>query len=808
MGARLLYRDSRGQDGQVALAPETPCYVGRALDCAIRTDDAMVSRKHSMIRMENGAYYVEDLGSSNGTHVNNQRVSKHRLTHNDVVRCGSLLLRYVEDGPLVAPNPGRPAAAPAQPAAQVPGMGAAQPGQQYGAGYGAGAPGYPGAQGGAYGAEAGASTPSYAGAPAGGNPFAPAADYGAGAQAGTMSGAQGAGKRGTQRIDSGAGAGSGAGASSGAGAAGAASLAPAVPSGPPSYVSQSGIFGGSAAAASYGGPPPMPRDSAMGFGPPEMPPDGNPFGPPPMPSLDAVIGTPPESRNPFARPGQDDPGPSDTVDEAVERLSKDLEDSRRRLDELQASYDREVADGKRMRAEAATLRDKIQQLNEAILDREEQIKAHQGVAEDLRREQANTREELARARGDLAELAEEMHTKERQIGRIQEDIAKLKDEKEDVGRQLVEVSKTKDEGWKKLNEQLSEIEHLREVINEQERMLEERRVGLVSQEVVIKELRDAREKQIQAMAQLKAERDELQADLRRQQAQLQTVEEENKRLSRLLTEAQAGGHAATVDLTNELREARIEVKKLEADCDRFQELYEQTKGEVQALEERAAQLDNELRAARQSSTTATSTQSVIEESLAKAEAARHKAAEEALRVSKERDDARAATEQVRREAERLKRRIEELESAAPRAQEDPQTRAENEALKRKLAVAETRTAELERSLGELRTELDTARAQGAGAAPAAASGAASAGPSSEVMDAIRNKAVEVYENINDVLSDIRNNLKLVHSDFTGLAGERTDDSVRIIFETLQTLIDSAEDAKGVVRGLRELAEFG
>jgi hypothetical protein len=76
------------------------------------------------------------------------------------------------------------------------------------------------------------------------------------------------------------------------------------------------------------------------------------------------------------------------------------------------------------------------------------------------------------------------------------------------------------------------------------------------------------------------------------------------------------------------------------------------------------------------------------------------------------------------------------------------------------------------------------------------------------MEAIRSKAVEVYENINDVLSDIRNNLKLVHSDFTGLAGERNDDSVRIIFETLQTLIDSAEDAKGVVRGLRELAEFG
>ena len=47
----------------------------------------------------------------------------------------------------------------------------------------------------------------------------------------------------------------------------------------------------------------------------------------------------------------------------------------------------------------------------------------------------------------------------------------------------------KDDGFKKLNEQLAEVEHLREVIREQERMLEERRVGLISLEEVMKELR-------------------------------------------------------------------------------------------------------------------------------------------------------------------------------------------------------------------------------------------------------------------------------------------------------------------------------
>jgi FHA domain len=794
MGARLLYRDSRGRDGQVALAPDTPCYVGRALDCAIRTDDAMVSRKHSMIRMENGAYYVEDLGSSNGTHVNNQRVSKHPLTHNDVVRCGSLLLRYVEDGPLVAGVPGGASARPvvpqqAQPQAAQGGYGA-QPGQASGTGYPAAPTPYsPGAQPG-YGASP--ATPSYL----------PPPGHGAGAAASQ-------GKQGTQRID-------------------AAPAAPAMPP-TPSYssVGQSGIFGGSAAQGAHG-PPPMPRDPnpnlgpGPGFGPPEMPPDGNPFGPPPMPSFanEAPAGTPPDARNPFARPSYEE-GSGDTSDDNIERLSKDLEDTRRRLDELQGGYDREVADGKRMRAEASTLRDKIQQLNETVKDREEQIKAHQGVGEDLRRELAQSRDELAQVRTQMTGVAADMHAKERQIGRIQEDIAKLRDEKEEVGRQLAEVSKTKDEGWKKLNEQLGEIEHLREVINEQERMLEERRVGLVSQEVVIKELREAREKQIQIQAQLKSERDELQTDLRRQQAQLQAVEEENKRLSRLMTESQSGGQAATVDLTNELREARIEVKKLEADCDRYQELYEQAKNEAHELEERVSQLDTDLRTARDSTTAATSTQSVVEDSLTKAEAARHKAAEEALRASRERDDAKNLAEQMRREAERLKRRVEELESAAAKPRPEPAARpaddagarAEKEALARKAAEAERRAGELERSLGELRTELEAARAQLAReqlAGDQAASGVvagAQTGTSPEAVEAIRNKAVEVYESINDVLSDIRNNLRLVHGDFTGLAGERNDDSVRSIFETLQTLIDSAEDAKGVVRGLREIAEF-
>ena len=79
--ARLLFRDSQGREGTVELSPTETVYVGRGLECAIRTDDGMVSRRHSQIRMEGGRYVVEDLGSANGTHLNNTRIQKQAVGH-------------------------------------------------------------------------------------------------------------------------------------------------------------------------------------------------------------------------------------------------------------------------------------------------------------------------------------------------------------------------------------------------------------------------------------------------------------------------------------------------------------------------------------------------------------------------------------------------------------------------------------------------------------------------------------------------------------------------------------------------------
>ena len=59
-------------------------------------DDDKVSRKHAEIGLYGpGAYVLRDLASTNGTYVNDRRVSeKTRLQNGDLIRLGDTLLRF------------------------------------------------------------------------------------------------------------------------------------------------------------------------------------------------------------------------------------------------------------------------------------------------------------------------------------------------------------------------------------------------------------------------------------------------------------------------------------------------------------------------------------------------------------------------------------------------------------------------------------------------------------------------------------------------------------------------------------------
>ncbi|HEY0483811.1 MAG TPA: FHA domain-containing protein [Kofleriaceae bacterium] len=802
--ARLLFRDSQGREGTVELSPTETVYVGRGLECAIRTDDGMVSRRHSQIRMEGGRFVVEDLGSANGTHLNNIRVQKQALGHTDVIQCGSLMIRFIDEGAvniLQQPMPAMSAPPAKKGGTMVLERADAPPPLAGGPGYGQAAPSIS-----SFGSQAPYQPANPAtGLPYGGPPGLPSTPYGAPPQ---MPGG-----------------------------------APAPGYGAPA---RGGGFGGSvgsqSAAQAYGGPPAMPAGTPANQvygGPPGMP-GATPYGgPPAMPGQTGGGATRVgDNASMFGRGGPMGPvgSPAQRADAAENKVLVDLglefdpnkadaeiKGLRGQLEKASANYEREVADGKRVRAESAAMRERVEELKAQIKDREDQVVAHDRVADELRDELQQTRNELTRARGEIADMAENVAARERQAARALEDTAKLREDFEDKNRQLMELSRTKDEGWKKLNEQLTEIEHLREVINEQERMLEERRVGLISQEEVIKELRSEKEKNLKAIAQLRAERDEANTNASRAGAQINGLEEENRRLGRLLVEAQtdSGRGGAQPDhlmkMTGDIRELRVELKKVEADRERLEEQYKRADRDREKLEGRLAQIEVELQEAVHGKLAAESARNVAQDALAKAEVARHRASEEALNASKARDVASTGGDEARRELDRLRRKVADLEKVqAPAAspKDEKELQLEREAGERKLKEALDKAANAERSLKSLQAEVDAAKTDAAKARAEAARARAAADSQAEsVIPAkasapggngeLARAAQEVYESINDILSEMRNNMRLVQGELPNLKAD--SDTMAAVSQAVEALVDSAETAKGALRGLRDLA---
>jgi pSer/pThr/pTyr-binding forkhead associated (FHA) protein len=69
--------------------------IGRSPQTDVPIEDSFASARHARLFERDGLYYVEDLGSTNGTYLNGRRLrSQQQLSGEDVIRIGDTEFRY------------------------------------------------------------------------------------------------------------------------------------------------------------------------------------------------------------------------------------------------------------------------------------------------------------------------------------------------------------------------------------------------------------------------------------------------------------------------------------------------------------------------------------------------------------------------------------------------------------------------------------------------------------------------------------------------------------------------------------------
>jgi len=106
--------------------------IGRRPGCDVFLDNLAVSGEHANIFTIGEDSFIQDMNSTNGTFINNKRITKHHLRNGDSIAIGKYSLVYMTErmperddfaktvviGPSSAPAPApTPAPAPARPAA-------------------------------------------------------------------------------------------------------------------------------------------------------------------------------------------------------------------------------------------------------------------------------------------------------------------------------------------------------------------------------------------------------------------------------------------------------------------------------------------------------------------------------------------------------------------------------------------------------------------------------------------------------------------------------------------------------------------
>jgi FHA domain/Domain of unknown function (DUF4388) len=94
----LKFISGKYQGGEFPLKVDKQIVIGRSSELDMVLVEDMVSRKHAKISFSDGKITIEDLGSTNGTFVNGEKVKQARLKEGDRILIGTSILKLVHQG--------------------------------------------------------------------------------------------------------------------------------------------------------------------------------------------------------------------------------------------------------------------------------------------------------------------------------------------------------------------------------------------------------------------------------------------------------------------------------------------------------------------------------------------------------------------------------------------------------------------------------------------------------------------------------------------------------------------------------------
>ena len=81
-------------DGVITL-PDATVTLGRDAECELFFSDRDISRRHASIESTHGMFMIRDLGSTNGTLVNDKKIQATQLVSGDLIRVGKTVLKFL-----------------------------------------------------------------------------------------------------------------------------------------------------------------------------------------------------------------------------------------------------------------------------------------------------------------------------------------------------------------------------------------------------------------------------------------------------------------------------------------------------------------------------------------------------------------------------------------------------------------------------------------------------------------------------------------------------------------------------------------